>query len=237
MYFPMRIILSDIRQFDNEDIFNEAFKKTSDDRKKMILSLKAPVDKKRSLAAGCLLDFALKESNLNGFKIQKGTHGKPFLPDAPNFHFNLSHSGSFALIAYADTPVGADIQQSRHIRDITAKRFLSEKEYGAMPSDESEKQHFLNKLWTIKEAYIKLNGHGLSCDMRSCTADILSHRIFDAYKTVFFRHFNFSSEDKDYNLSICSSSDLIPYRYEFFDFLSEKAYDKPAAPASLIKLL
>ena len=36
--------------------------------------------------------------------------GKPFFPSQPQLHFNLSHSGSYALCALDTSPVGVDIQ-------------------------------------------------------------------------------------------------------------------------------
>ena len=46
-------------------------------------------------------------------ELEAGERGKPWFPSCPQNHFNLSHSGSFALCALSDQPVGVDIQEMR----------------------------------------------------------------------------------------------------------------------------
>lgn len=36
-------------------------------------------------------------------------HGKPYLLNYPDVHFNISHSGEYVACAVADSPVGVDI--------------------------------------------------------------------------------------------------------------------------------
>ena len=43
-------------------------------------------------------------------EMAREERGKPYFPGAPQYHFNLSHSGPFALCALSDRPVGVDIQ-------------------------------------------------------------------------------------------------------------------------------
>ena len=46
-------------------------------------------------------------------ELAREERGKPYFPGAPQYHFNLSHSGPFALCALSDRPVGVDIQVVR----------------------------------------------------------------------------------------------------------------------------
>lgn len=98
-----------------------------------------------------------------------GERGKPSL-DSPRaetpLHFNVSHSGTKALLAFAlGRDVGVDVEQVRTNVDheALARRFFSpgeQKALAAMPSSERCVAFF--RCWTRKEAYIKAHGSGLS---------------------------------------------------------------------------
>jgi 4'-phosphopantetheinyl transferase len=95
-----------------------------------------------------------------------GPFGKPCLPDG-GVRFNVSHSGSLALIAVArDREVGVDVEAVRHIEDAAsiATRFFSADEsrkIGALLNSSSLPRAFF-ECWTRKEAFIKALGEGLS---------------------------------------------------------------------------
>jgi len=97
-------------------------------------------------------------------KFQYNTHQKPHLADTP-LHFNLSHSGDFALIAVTlDTPIGADIErvQNRMLDDAIVERFFSASEclaYNALSTH--QKLEGFYHAWTCKEAFIKAIGEGV----------------------------------------------------------------------------
>lgn len=95
--------------------------------------------------------------------------GKPELaqPHASSgLTFNLSHSGGVALIGLTrNRPIGVDIE---HIRDdfdtaAIAQRFFSAAEQERilkLPPDQQHRAFF--RCWTLKEAFIKALGEGLS---------------------------------------------------------------------------
>jgi len=97
-----------------------------------------------------------------------GPYGKPTLaPEWPTeLCFNLSHSESLALFAFArSTEVGIDVERLRPQPDLDeiANRFFSKEEVSALrrlPANAREKAFF--SCWTAKEAYIKGIGEGLS---------------------------------------------------------------------------
>jgi 4'-phosphopantetheinyl transferase len=96
----------------------------------------------------------------------RGPFGKPFLPDQ-KLRFNLSHSGSWALLAVANgREVGVDIEEIRPLDDAAtiAARFFSPGESGklrgVLGSDIGDVAFF--NCWTRKEAFIKAVGEGLS---------------------------------------------------------------------------
>ena len=99
--------------------------------------------------------------------ITADSQGKPLInrPTTP-WQFNLSHShGLIALALTYDTAVGVDVECHHRNADILqlARHCFHPYEIQqleALPTDEQQ-QHFF-KLWTLKEAYVKAIGTGLS---------------------------------------------------------------------------
>ncbi len=83
--------------------------------------------------------------------------GKPVLSGYPNCHFNLSHSGEWAVCALSDTPVGVDIQQHRAVPARVVRRFTAEEQHWL----EQHPKDFFD-LWVKKEAFLKAIGTGLT---------------------------------------------------------------------------
>ena len=97
--------------------------------------------------------------------IIRAVGGKPHFSTHPQYHFNLSHSGSFALCALDDQPVGADIEVIRPHHPKLAQRICSPKEL-AWLENQSDKTTALCQLWTDKEALVKYHGTGLTVPLR-----------------------------------------------------------------------
>ena len=76
--------------------------------------------------------------------------GKPVFPDCPELHFSLSHTRGAVLAALSSAPVGADVERRRVIPDVVRRR-LFEVEHGDLE---------LFELWTLRESWFKLTGHG-----------------------------------------------------------------------------
>ncbi len=89
--------------------------------------------------------------------------GKPFLPEHPRLHINLSHSREYAVCALSDEPVGTDTETVRALRDCLWRRVLTQAEYSWADGDQGR----LFRLWTLKESYFKFTGAGLTEPMRS----------------------------------------------------------------------
>jgi 4'-phosphopantetheinyl transferase len=85
---------------------------------------------------------------------------------ARQVEFNVSHSGTMAILAFArGRALGVDVEQLRNNfdHDAIARRFFSEEErrqLNGLPP--SERNHGFFRCWTRKEAYIKAQGAGLS---------------------------------------------------------------------------
>lgn len=93
--------------------------------------------------------------------ISYGRYGKPYLHDYPNAQFNISHSGQFVACAISDRPIGVDIQEIVPYHRDVAKRVFSLEELSHIESSPDRSAEF-TRLWTQKEAYLKMVGIGFS---------------------------------------------------------------------------
>ncbi len=118
----------------------------------------------------CVLktEFSIPMCDLN---IQLGEFGKPYLPEFPHVHFNISHSGNYVVCAIADSPVGIDIQTIMTYKQRIAKRVLSPenvKEIEESPNPDS----MFTKYWAEKEALLKMVGCGFSGEVNEDDPEI-----------------------------------------------------------------
>ena len=95
-----------------------------------------------------------------------GEYGKPFLSNAPApLHFNLSHCNDLAVLAVSvQGEVGVDIETAS-ARDYLkiAERYFHCAELQALHACTiTERERLFYKLWTLKEAFFKATGGGIS---------------------------------------------------------------------------
>jgi 4'-phosphopantetheinyl transferase len=89
------------------------------------------------------------------------SEGKPTFLNAP-VSFNLSHSASTVIAAFSGAPLGIDLEVCGRVRDFAglAARFFHPDEARAVAAVGDEK--FFLRLWTAKEAMLKLTGEGIA---------------------------------------------------------------------------
>ena len=98
--------------------------------------------------------------------------GKPWFPDAPGLHFNLSHSGGLALCGVGEAPLGVDVERMRPRRAGLERYVLSEEEFAWFQSRGGD-WGSLYTLWTLKEAKVKCLGTGLRQAPRTIQVPLL----------------------------------------------------------------
>ena len=139
--------------------------------------------------------------------IRKGYGGKPYLAKEPDIHFNLSHSGEWAVCAISSSPVGVDIQHCDEGRRDVASRFFHREEIRYLDSlPQFRRDEGFYRLWTLKESFVKATGRGLDLPLRSFWVDIRRGRpqidcgnIEGQYKLF---ELDFPA-DKAYRLAVC----------------------------------
>ncbi len=167
-------------------------------------------DRRLSLGAGYLLALALKGYGKTEADVRYDPNGKPYIPD---IFFNLSHSGEIACIATADGEVGVDVEKISEKRLNSPERIISESEraeYLTGEPDEKIKNMFM--LWTVKEAFVKMNGSGLSTDLgdveygRTCGIKYMGRPQSGVYVEQY--------ELPGYRISACSRDNVFAPRLE-----------------------
>jgi len=114
-------------------------------------------------------------------RFQATDKGKPFVsyPAAvepkDKWHFNLSHTEDQVAVAVSQQPVGIDVENTtRALPDLDlAQRYFSGDEYERLAACEPDQRGLLFlKLWTLKEAYLKAEGWGLSARLDAFAFDV-----------------------------------------------------------------
>jgi len=103
----------------------------------------------------------------SGVPLTASARGKPELAaPSPRWEFNVSHSGDFALVAFAwDRRIGIDLELARQPLDgpALARQFFSLRENRALAAAPgSERTRWFYAIWTRKESFLKATGDGLS---------------------------------------------------------------------------
>jgi 4'-phosphopantetheinyl transferase len=105
-------------------------------------------------------------------QFEVGKHGKPRLQDG-RLAFNVSHSGDYALIVVGPPQwgedLGVDLEWMKPTRRLLglAQRFFAPPEAKAFARvDASAREELFYRLWTLKEAYLKSCGTGLTFSSR-----------------------------------------------------------------------
>ena len=110
-------------------------------------------------------------SDVNSMAI--GEHGKPYLVNYPDVHFNLTHSNGIAACIVSRRECGIDAERVRKCPEKVLRRVFSEREkrtIEGLPYEERDLYFF--RLWTLKEAYVKMLGIGISYPMREVEFNI-----------------------------------------------------------------
>lgn len=145
----------------------ETFDNMDENRKERCLRYKFDEDKRRMIAGEYLAKTLAKEilgTENEDISLINLESGQPvILIKDKKLFCSISHSGSFAAAALGETPMGIDIEETRDVPDGVMRRAFSEDEadfVNKAETEEEKKQRFL-RIWTAKEAYLKLKGTGL----------------------------------------------------------------------------
>ena len=179
-----KVYLTSTDSLNDKALFEVLYNLMPKSRQEKIDGYKFDKDKKLSLAVGALLKYALAD---NGYanepadmEILEKEDGKPFLLSHTDVEFNLSHSGNMAMCIISSDEVGCDIEQIQSGKLDIAKRYFLREEASQIESrvNEVEKDEAFFRLWTLREAYNKMDGGGLALPFDTVGFDISSEARF-----------------------------------------------------------
>jgi len=158
------ILCADISQI-NETDYDRLFVKASPQRQDRANRYLRWEDKVRCVVADALLRYVVEKSlGISDYTVMQDNGGKPYIQGQKDFHFNLSHSGRWVVIAYGDSPVGIDVQhihtKQDKIQQICRLFAPDEADYILEAEGTRRTERFLH-IWTAKESYLKYLGTGL----------------------------------------------------------------------------
>jgi len=137
--------------------------------------------------------------------VTKGKFGKPSLTEHPEIHYSISHADGISACIVSGKECGIDCERIRPLRPAVMRRAFSENEKQLVEeAPEEQRDTLFFRLWTLKEAYIKAVGTGLSFPLEQAefilTEDGFTTAI-DGYK---FRQYIIRGE---FVVSVCISLD------------------------------
>jgi 4'-phosphopantetheinyl transferase len=103
------------------------------------------------------------------FQIELSPKGKPFFANCPDIFFNISHSQTTLAVAFSRNEIGFDIENIHRHRSSSAiaKRFFTKQEIELCDRENQVSPDMFLRIWTAKEAMLKLSGTGISGGLNS----------------------------------------------------------------------
>ncbi len=162
-----------------DEEYRRQYSAMSEDGRKRTDRFRDEDDKKRT-ASGEMLARQMISEELGilpeEISFGRDSLGKPYASGL-DIHFNISHSGDYAVCAVSECPIGIDVEHIRPVNLRPARAVCSEAElryiFGKAPSEEdfgyTEDRGRLRRffeIWTGKEAAVKLTGRGIG-DIRN----------------------------------------------------------------------
>ncbi len=136
-------------------------------------------------------EFGLCENPL----FEYGEHGKPRIVGRPDIWFNLSHCREAVACVVGRRPVGIDVESVRSYHEDVARYTMSDDEMARILKAERPDVAFI-RLWTMKEARLKLTGEGITDNLKTTLNDCDRYRFTTVERT-----------DKNYIYTVCEERD------------------------------
>lgn len=144
--------------------------------------------------------------------VIKTQFGKPVVNNIKDFHFSISHSDRFLVIATHTQPIGVDVQKIKSTNLKIVDRFFSKDEINAFSSVPKNKQlSYFFDLWTLKESFVKCCGLGFSNMPFYSFSIIIDDNITIKMSNGTKINYNFSKYDikSNYKLALCYEGKIV----------------------------
>ena len=160
----------------------------------MLLISIMDIDKKQQHShAHALLRECLKRRNIvysEKTPVVKNSLGKPSLAEHPEVHYNLSHANGIAACIVSGNECGIDCEKVREYRANVLRRAFSVRERELIENTPAEQRDLMFfRLWTLKEAYVKAIGVGISYPLDTAEFDFEDGKIITDIEGYDFRQY------------------------------------------------
>ena len=110
--------------------------------------------------------------------LKYGEQSKPFYKD--DVKFSITHTGDYVFIALSRKKIGIDAEYIREINKKLVSRTANTNEINVLETSEQFNVDFL-KMWTVKEAYFKCTGTGITDPAAVTVFDIKQNYTVKTY--------------------------------------------------------
>jgi 4'-phosphopantetheinyl transferase len=156
----------------------------------------------RSVLSGYLLQDARR------IEFSYGAFGKPQLVGEYQLAFNVSKSEDLAVIAVCEGgPIGVDMEKIQSMPDAMsiARSYFTQREFDwLMSQPEADRISSFFRCWTLKEAYTKADGRGLTFPLNAF--DVVSQTVdgrFEACTTIDEFSFQLFAPSAEFVCCVC----------------------------------
>ena len=127
---------------------------------------------KHTLGRFCCLKswLMLDAMHIGEMEFLYNEHGKPYIEGGP--FFSISHCKEAIAVAIDDQPVGIDVEAIRNVEQDLILRTMNEEEQQQIHSNRD-----FTRLWTQKEAILKMEGTGITSFEQLQGLSISDYRI------------------------------------------------------------
>jgi 4'-phosphopantetheinyl transferase len=188
-------------------------------------------DRHTYLAAHALLRTALSRyvsCQPEQWRFVRGEHGKPELEPTlgiPPLRFNLSHTkGMVACVIALERDCGVDVECVRPMKDMKgiAEAVFSDSENAYLNSQsEADWPRTFFTFWTLKEAYIKAIGLGLTAPLRKITFNFHNSKVSvasdDEKLLTSMYQFHHYQPDSTHHLAVAVTSSKATCKFIFHE--------------------
>ena len=212
----IKACVADYKKLGIDRMLGELLTCLTEEEREKALRYRFDADKIRSAAGACLIRSAAAE-RFPGERltISKTDLGKPYISGKSGYEFNLSHSGDLIVLAVDDRPIGIDVEKIKDKNWEIFHRYLTEAEMSMIKESDDPIGRFY-EVWTIREAFSKEEGLGLSILDKDFHVDYGRQLVTYDNKKLHFRIESYSSAD-EYRISLCSQKQLEEAVIEYLD--------------------
>lgn len=179
---------------------------------------------KNEFSAGlyfCSLIFK-KDFSIIDIRYIFNANGKPIL-ESEEYGFSISYTNDYTYIAIVrNDMIGLDAEQINNIDLSVSKEFMSERELTQLDESASKYEYFY-KIWTLKEAYIKLIGTGIDNTIADVEFIVDENGRFSMTKEIERKIYFSSVVSGDCIISVATFNFM---NYEIIDFASTTEFFK-----------